>query len=119
MCFAEIKGELVASSLCFQKGEHLYGRYWGCKEKIDCLHFELCYHQPIELCIQKGWKKFEAGAQGEHKLKRGLLPTETHSLHWLHHQGLHNAIHDFCAREALGTADRIEALSHHSPLKDR
>ena len=118
VCFAEKDGELVASSLCFQKGEHLYGRYWGCKDKIDGLHFELCYHQPIALCIQQGWKKFEAGAQGEHKLKRGLLPTVTHSLHWLRHQGLHNAISDYCEREANDTERRIQLLQTHSPLKN-
>lgn len=117
VCFAETNGEIVASSLCFQKGEHLYGRYWGCKEYIDCLHFELCYHQPIALCIQKGWTKFEAGAQGEHKLKRGLLPTPTHSLHWLAHQGLHHAIADFCSKEERDTQRRIALLSEHSPIK--
>ena len=118
VCFAERKGELVASSLCFQSGDHLYGRYWGCHEKIDCLHFDLCYHQPIELCIQNGWKKFEAGAQGEHKLKRGLLPAPTHSLHWLRHQGLHNAIADYCEQEAQDTQKRISGLFQHSPLKN-
>lgn len=117
VCFAEKDGEIVASSLCFQKGKHLYGRYWGCKETIDFLHFELCYHQPIELCIQKGWTKFEAGAQGDHKLKRGLLPNKTHSLHWLRHQGLHGAIDDFCKQEASDIDRQLQALALHSPLK--
>ena len=117
ICFAEKDSQLVAGSLCFQKDQHLYGRYWGCLDFFDSLHFELCYHQPIELCIQKGWQKFEAGAQGEHKLKRGLLARETHSLHWLHHSGLHNAIERYCAQEALETKKQLQYFLQHSPLK--
>jgi uncharacterized protein len=114
---AERGGELVASSLCFQQGEHLYGRYWGCQEYNDSLHFELCYHRPIELCIERGWSRFEAGAQGEHKIKRGLMPTKIYSAHWFRHQGLANGISHFLEQERDGTLKRIEMLSKHGPFK--
>ena len=115
--FAENEGRIVASSLCFQRGQHLYGRYWGAEEFYDSLHFELCYHQPIQACLEHGWTRFEAGAQGEHKLKRGLLACETHSLHCLEHPGLHKAVEDFCQREALGIKQYITERNQHSPLK--
>jgi len=89
---AEHQGEPVAMSLCFQQGQHLYGRYWGCDEDFRRLHFELCYHRPIELCIQNGWTRFEAGAQGPHKIRRGLLPSATYSVHWIAHTGLRAAV---------------------------
>jgi predicted N-acyltransferase len=92
-------GEPVAGTLCFQKGHHLHGRYWGCLERHDSLHFELCYHRPVELCIENGWTRFEAGAQGLHKLKRGLMPAFTHSVHWLRHPGLRRAVASFLSRD--------------------
>ena len=89
--FAAVQGdEVVAASLCFQRGAHLYGRYWGCRPGYKSLHFELCYHAPIQACIDHGWTHFEAGARGMHKLKRGLMPAMTHSLHHLRHPGLQN-----------------------------
>ena len=115
--FAEKNKELVASSLCFQKGENLYGRYWGCQSYNDCLHFELCYHQPIELAIQRGWKRFEAGAQGEHKIKRGLMPTKIYSAHWLRHPGLQQGIARFLEQERAATERTISMLSTHGPFK--
>ena len=69
----------------FEKGRHLYGRYWGCLGEFEMLHFELCYYQLIERAIARRYTRFEAGAQGEHKLKRGLLPSFTHSAHWIRH----------------------------------
>lgn len=89
---AEQNGNPVAASLCFQRGMNLMGRYWGCDVGFESLHFELCYHKPIELCIDNGWTHFEAGAQGMHKLQRGLAPAITHSAHHLRHAGLHNAV---------------------------
>ena len=115
--FAEKNNEIIASSLCFQSGENLYGRYWGCSEFAKFLHFELCYHQPIELCIKKGWKKFEAGAQGQHKLKRGLLPSFTYSVHQLHHPGLHDAVEHAMIQENKLVQREVRAQSEHSPLK--
>ena len=76
-------GDCVAGSINFLKGDNLYGRYWGCKRDYKSLHFELCYYQPIEYAIRKGIKLFEAGAQGDHKIKRGFLPELTYSAHWL------------------------------------
>ena len=115
--FAEKDGDLVASSLCFQRGEHLYGRYWGCLEYNDCLHFELCYHQPIELCLQRGWRRFEAGAQGEHKIKRGLMPVPIHSAHWIRHQGLRGGIAQFLEEEKHRTLHHIDILSQRGPFR--
>ena len=68
----------VAGTLNFEKGPHLYGRYWGCSEDHEMLHFELCYYALIERAIERGVARFEAGAQGSHKLRRGLLPTGVH-----------------------------------------
>ena len=115
--FAYRNQEIVASSLCFQRGNHLYGRYWGCTEELPFLHFELCYHQPIEYCLQHGLHKFEAGAQGEHKLKRGLLPTSVHSWHWFQHDGLHQGVGDFLEEEIEATQRSILQYMKHSPLK--
>jgi predicted N-acyltransferase len=115
--FAEKEGEIIASSLCFQRGDHLYGRYWGCSEFSDFLHFELCYHQPIEMCIQKGWTKFEAGAQGQHKLKRGLLPSPTYSVHRLQHPGLQRAVQEAMKRENNHVEREIHIQGQHGPFK--
>lgn len=117
-CFlAEREGEIVSASLCFQKGGGLYGRYWGCKPGFGGLHFELCYHAPIERCILEGWHRFEAGAQGVHKLKRGLMPSPTWSAHWIAHPGLSRAIADAVRRETEGTRRQIEALAAHGPFR--
>ena len=89
----------VAVALCFQRGAHLMGRYWGCAPRFESLHFELCYHAPIEACIQHGWTHFEAGAQGLHKVQRGLAPALTHSLHHLRHPGLHDAVRESMTHE--------------------
>src|SRR6266700_3756763 len=81
-------GTPVAGTVNFEKGRHLYGRYWGCLEEYQMLHFELCYYRLIERAIERRCTRFEAGAQGEHKLKRGLLPSFTHSAHWIRHPQL-------------------------------
>ncbi len=117
ICFAEKNNQIVASSLCFQRGSHLYGRYWGCSKELDCLHFELCYHQPIELCIQKNWTRFEAGAQGTHKLKRGLLHSPTYSLHQLNSSGLHNCVAEYIKQENAQIKAQMNEFQSHAPLK--
>ena len=76
-------GEYVAGALNFFDDEKLYGRYWGCLEEYDSLHFETCYYQGIEFCIEEKLKSFDPGVQGEHKIKRGFKPTETFSAHWI------------------------------------
>jgi predicted N-acyltransferase len=94
-----------------------YGRYWGATQRVDCLHFEACYYQPIEWCIQHGLRRFEGGAQGEHKMARALLPVDTASAHWVAHPAFAQAIARFLAREREGVADYLEVLTQHSPLR--
>ncbi len=110
-------GEPVAGSLAFEKGAHLYGRYWGCAEDHEMLHFELCYYQLIERAIEQGMTRFEAGAQGTHKLRRGLMPVAIHSAHWLAHPALAEAVGGFLAHEAMSTERQIESLAEHGPFR--
>jgi predicted N-acyltransferase len=102
----------------FEKGRHLYGRYWGCLEEYQMLHFELCYYRLIERAIERGYTRFEAGAQGEHKLKRGLLPSFTHSAHWIRHPQLGAAIRDYVLAEEPSVRKRAAAYAAHSPFRD-
>lgn len=94
-----------------------YGRYWGALARVDCLHFEACYYQPIEWCIQHGVQRFEGGAQGEHKMARALLPAPTASAHWLAHPGFADAVQRFLERESQGIDAYMDALQQHSPLR--
>ena len=109
-------GRLVAGTLNFEKGRHLYGRYWGCLEQYDSLHFELCYYQLIDRAIAKGHTRFEAGAQGTHKIKRGLVPSPIHSVHWLRSASLAAAVRDFLPREALAARREMAILGEQSPF---
>jgi predicted N-acyltransferase len=95
-----------------------YGRYWGALERVDCLHFEACYYQPLEWCIANGVERFEGGAQGEHKMARALLPSKTHSAHWLAHPGFAKAVDEFLTREGQGVEQYMEHLSQRNPLKN-
>ena len=92
-------GEYVAGALNFFDDEKLYGRYWGCLQEYDSLHFETCYYQGIEFCIEEKLKSFDPGVQGEHKTKRGFCPIETFSLHWIKDLRFKKAIDDFLDRE--------------------
>ena len=94
-----------------------YGRYWGCTEYLPCLHFEACYYQPLQWCIEQGYRRFEGGAQGEHKMARGLLPVGTRSAHWLAHPEFSRAVQDFLAREGQGVAAYVDELREHQPFK--
>jgi predicted N-acyltransferase len=94
-----------------------HGRYWGALAQVSCLHFEACYYQPLAWCIEQKYQRFEGGAQGEHKLTRGLLPVNTHSVHWLQHEGLRDAVDDFLKREKQGVASYIGELDERSPFK--
>jgi predicted N-acyltransferase len=114
---AEQDGEDIASSLNIFDNETLYGRYWGAQQYLPGLHFETCYYQAIDFCIARGISVFEGGAQGEHKLARGLLPTPTYSAHWLAHPGFAGAIEEFLARETLHIRDYIDELNEHNPFK--
>jgi predicted N-acyltransferase len=94
-----------------------FGRHWGALQRVDCLHFEACYYQPLQWCIEHGYQHFEGGAQGEHKLARALLPTTTTSAHWLAHPQFFAAIDNFLHRERAGIEDYVETLNEHSPFK--
>jgi predicted N-acyltransferase len=94
-----------------------YGRYWGALERVDCLHFEACYYQPLAWCIAQGVERFEGGAQGEHKMARALLPVQTSSAHWLSHPGFADAVARFLAQEGQSVQAYMEDLSLRSPLK--
>lgn len=94
-----------------------YGRYWGALERVDCLHFEACYYQPIAWCIAHGIQRFEGGAQGEHKMARALLPTPTTSAHWIAHPAFADAVDRFLAREGSGMQAYLQTLQAHSPLR--
>ena len=116
--FFAMKGQqTIASALMFHKGANLYGRYWGGRPGFDNLHFELCYHRPIELCITEGWQRFEAGAQGQHKLKRGLMPALTYSSHWLRHAGLSDAVARAMKQEDEAVRKQIVGLAEHGPFR--
>jgi uncharacterized protein len=94
-----------------------YGRYWGATEHVPCLHFDACYYQPLAWCIANGYVRFEGGAQGEHKMARGLLPVRTWSAHWLADPRFASAVQDFLAREGAGVEGYIDELSERNPFK--
>ncbi|MBL8563545.1 MAG: N-acetyltransferase [Gemmobacter sp.] len=107
----------VAGALNFIGAECLYGRYWGCIEDYPCLHFELCYHRAINWAIAHGLPRVEAGAQGEHKLARGYLPAQTHSLHWLRDPGFARAVAAYLAQERAAVGEEIEVLTAYGPFR--
>ncbi len=117
LVLAKYQGEYVAGTFNLLGEDTLYGRHWGCSQTFSGLHFELCYYQLIDYCIQHGIKRFEAGAQGEHKLSRGFLPTTTWSAHWLAHPEFSNIIAEFLQHEQKGIQDYIDVLGEHSPFK--
>jgi predicted N-acyltransferase len=116
---AEQQGEPIASSLIGIDPERgvAYGRYWGALQRVDCLHFEACYYQPLQWCIANGYRRFEGGAQGEHKMARALLPMKTTSAHWLAHPAFAEAVDRFLAREGEGVGQYLDHLSARNPLK--
>jgi predicted N-acyltransferase len=116
---AERAGKPIASSLVIHTGDTLFGRYWGALEHVPCLHFEAAYYQPLEFCIEQGIATFEGGAQGEHKMARGFLPTRTWSAHWLAHPSFADAIERFLERESGGIDDYIDELNDRNPFKTR
>ncbi|WP_421906360.1 GNAT family N-acetyltransferase [Mameliella sp.] len=113
-------GQPVAGALNFIGRDALYGRYWGCIEDHPCLHFEACYYQAIDLAIALGLATVEAGAQGEHKLARGYLPRQCHSLHWIADQGFADAVGRYLDAERRAVDEDIEVLTAFGPFrKDR
>lgn len=119
MFVARRGGERIAASLIALDPDRgvAFGRYWGCVEQVPCLHFEACYYQPLQWCIARGYRRFEGGAQGEHKMARGLLPVQTHSAHWLAHPQFAQAVAQFLEREGAGVADYLDELNERRPFK--
>jgi len=117
MILAERDGAPIAAALCLVDSEAIYGRYWGALEHVPLLHFECCYYQAIEYAIAHGLRYFEGGAQGEHKLFRGLMPVETVSAHWLAHPAFARAIEDYLERETSGIGRYVNELNEHTPFR--
>ncbi len=113
---AERAGRPIAASFNVRSADRLYGRYWGALEHHPMLHFEACYYQTIEYCLARGLAVFEGGAQGEHKMARGLLPVQTASVHWLAHPQFAEAVEAFLKREQKGVAHYIDELREHTPF---
>jgi len=113
---AHSDGVPVAGALCLRGADTLYGRYWG-GATLPGLHFETCYYQGIEYCLREGLTRFEPGAQGEHKLARGFLPTAVRSRHWVAEPAFAEALADWCASERADVARYAQALAEHSPFK--
>ena len=111
------EGRPVAGALNFIGRQTLFGRYWGAVEHHDCLHFELCYYQAIDFAIEHGLTRVEAGAQGEHKLARGYLPVETHSLHWIGDPGFSKAVADYLDAERRAVGQDIEVLTSYGQFR--
>lgn len=114
---AEQGGSPIASSLIGLDGGVAYGRYWGALRRVDCLHFEACYYQPLQWCIAHGMQRFEGGAQGEHKMARALMPTMTTSAHWLAHPAFADAVERFLEREGASVQNYLEHLEQRSPFR--
>lgn len=119
MFVARRGGERIATSLVAIDPDRrtAFGRYWGAVEPVSCLHFEACYYQPLAWCITNGYRRFEGGAQGEHKMARGLMPVQTHSAHWLAHPQFAQAVADFLAREGVGVESYLDELNERRPFK--
>jgi predicted N-acyltransferase len=116
---AEREGRPVAASLVALDPLQrvAYGRYWGCVESIPCLHFEACYYQPLSWCIAHGYRRFEGGAQGEHKMARGLLPVRSTSAHWLSEPAFAHAVAEFLQREGAGIDAYVDELGERQPFR--
>ena len=119
MFVARIAGEPVAASLIAIDRERraAFGRYWGATRFVDSLHFEACYYQPLQWCIAQGIDRFEGGAQGEHKMARGLMPTPTASSHWLAHPAFARAVDEFLAAERDGVRQYVDELHERAPFR--
>lgn len=120
MFVARQGGEPVAASLvAIDDGQRAaWGRYWGCTRHVPCLHFEACYYQPLQWCLENGFERFEGGAQGEHKMARGLLPVRTWSAHWLRDERFAAAVAEFLGAEGAGVEAWIDGLRERSPFKE-
>jgi len=116
--FAEIAGEPIGASLCFEGEDTLYGRHWGATTKIKNLHFECCYYQGIEYCIKNNLKFFDPGVQGEHKIRRGFQPHLSSSFHYFLRDDFGQAVNDFCKSERIQIESYIEACKSYTPFNN-
>ncbi len=119
VAFAQRDGNIIAGALFLSSSDTLYGRYWGAREQVSGLHFELCYYQGIEYCLRAGLARFEPGAQGEHKLSRGFLPVRTHSRHYIADERFRDALRSALQHEATVMESYGEELLQHSPFAQR
>ena len=117
LVIAERDGSPVAAALDLYSGSALYGRYWGAIEFVPGLHFEACFYQAMEFCIERGIALFEGGAQGEHKHARGFVPEKTRSFHWLAHPAFLRAVDDFLQREGGGISAYVDELRERTPFR--
>lgn len=117
MVIARSAGRAVAAALYFRSADTLYGRYWGCEQEFDCLHFEACYYRGIDFCIANGLKRFDPGAQGEHKIQRGFRPVHTLSNHWIADPRLSQAVADFTERERVHSESYLEQANTLLPFR--
>ena len=119
MVVAQRGNERIATSLIALDPARrvAYGRYWGAVEHVPCLHFDACYYQPLAWCIAQGYRRFEGGAQGEHKMARGLLPVKTVSAHWLADARFASAVGDFLQREGAGVGAYVDELNERNPFR--
>lgn len=119
MLWARVRrgGRTIAGTLYFETETALYGRYWGTDEAVPFLHFEAAYYAPVERCIARGTPRFEAGAQGEHKLLRGFSPARTYSSHWFRHPALASGIGRFLAQEAVLAEEQMRELEDYLPFR--
>ena len=108
---------LVAAAFNLLGSRTLYGRHWGCFADFHSLHFEACYYQGLDYCISRGLERFEPGAQGEHKVSRGFLPTPTWSAHWIGDPGFRNGIERFLRLETESMQDYIADMTARSPFR--
>lgn len=115
--FSRMASDMPEDWLLFIAERVAYGRYWGALERVDCLHFEACYYQPLAWCITNAYQRFEGGAQGEHKLARALLPVTSTSAHWLAQAQFMTAVDRYLSAERDGIQSYVEDLTQHSPFK--
>lgn len=118
LLLADLEGECIAGSLMYQSDTTLFGRHWGADRWVDGLHFEACYYQGIEHCIEQGLSCFEPGAQGEHKLSRGFVPTLTRSSHWISDDGFREPIARYTEHEQAAIAAYLEQLQSSNPYRE-
>ncbi|GGK05670.1 GNAT family N-acetyltransferase [Luteimonas terricola] len=118
LVLADLDGEAIAGALCLRGRDTLYGRYWGAVRQLPGLHFETCYYQGIEYCLREGLTHFEPGAQGEHKIARGFLPTPVRSRHWIADPDFRRALRDWCREEEAAVEGMARTLVRRSPFRD-